>query len=86
MLCVRFLHVDLLVHQGGQLHEPAGRERDGFVAVELDQADGNPAAIENPLINKHHSVLTHSLDDEPGTPTRDALDQVLELFRTRLEL
>ena len=31
-----------------------------------------------------HSVLTEDLDDRPGTPTRDALDQVLDLFRTRL--
>lgn len=57
---------------------------DGFVAVELDQADGNPAALESPLISDHHSVLTTSLIDEPGQPTRDALDQVLEMFRTRL--
>ena len=31
-----------------------------------------------------HSVLTEHLIDEPGQPTRDALDQVLDLFRTRL--
>ena len=31
-----------------------------------------------------HSVLTEDLVDEPGHPTRDALDQVLELFRSRL--
>lgn len=62
------------------------RERlgDGFVAVELDQVDGNPAALESPLISDHHSVLTTSLIDEPGQPTRAALDQVMELFRTRL--
>jgi dienelactone hydrolase len=53
---------------------------DGFVAIELDQADGNPA---EPL-TKHHSVLTGGLVDEPGEPTRDALDQVLALFRRRL--
>jgi hypothetical protein len=29
-------------------------------------------------------VLTADLVDEPGSPTRDALDRVLELFRTRL--
>jgi hypothetical protein len=29
-------------------------------------------------------VLTHHLIDEPGQPTRQALDQVLDLFRTRL--
>ena len=53
---------------------------DGFVAIELDQADGNPA---EPLA-KHHSVLTAGLIDEPGEPTRDALDEVLALFRRTL--
>jgi dienelactone hydrolase len=53
---------------------------DGFVAVELDQADGNPAEV----LKKHHSVLTGGLVDEPGEPTRDALDQVLALFRSKL--
>jgi dienelactone hydrolase len=58
------------------------RERlgDGFVAVELDQGDGNP---EEPL-RKHHSVLTGGLIDEAGQPTRAALDKVLDLFRTKL--
>jgi dienelactone hydrolase len=53
---------------------------DGFVAVELDQADGNPAET----LRKHHSVLTGGLIDEPGEPTRDALDRVLALFRHKL--
>jgi dienelactone hydrolase len=53
---------------------------DGFVAVELRQEDGHP---DGPL-GKHHSVLTGDLIDEPGEPTRAALDQVLELFRRRL--
>ncbi len=57
---------------------------DGFIAVELDQADGNPVALESPAISSHHSVLTLGLVDEEGTPTRLALDQVLELFRSRL--
>src|SRR4051794_4771493 len=58
------------------------RERlgDGFVAVELEQADGHPEEA----LSKHHSVLTGGLIDEPGQPTRAALDQVLELFRSRL--
>ena len=29
-------------------------------------------------------MLTEDLDDRPGTPTRAALDQVLEFFRTQL--
>ncbi|WP_437938232.1 dienelactone hydrolase family protein [Sorangium sp. So ce341] len=58
------------------------RERlgDGFVAVELEQADGHP---EGPL-KKHHAVLTGALIDAPGEPTRAALDRVLQLFRDKL--
>jgi len=58
------------------------RERlgDGFVAVELRQEDGHP---DGPLA-RHHSVLTGDLVDEPGESTRAALDQVLELLRTKL--
>lgn len=52
---------------------------DAFVAVELDDADANPDAVMTP-----HSVLTEHLIDEPGQRTRAALDQVLDLFRTRL--
>ncbi len=52
---------------------------DAFIAVELDDSDANPAAALAP-----HSVLTEHLIDEPGQPTRVALDQVLELFRSRL--
>jgi dienelactone hydrolase len=53
---------------------------DGFVAVELDQVDGNPAET----LPKHHAVLTGGLIDEPDEPTRDALDQVLALFSHKL--
>ncbi len=53
---------------------------DGFVGVELDSSAGNPHGHKKTA----HSVLTEDLDDRPGTPTRDALDQVLELFRSRL--
>ena len=62
------------------------RERlgDGFVAVEMSQEDGNPAFLESPTAREHHSVLTNSLVDEPGSPTHDALTQVLNLFRDKL--
>jgi dienelactone hydrolase len=53
---------------------------DGFVAVELRQEDGHPDS----LLKHHHSVLTGDLIDEPGEPTLEALQQVLELFRTKL--
>lgn len=53
---------------------------DGFVAIELEQRDGHPDA---PL-PRHHSVLTADLIDEPGEPTRVALDRVIDLFKTKL--
>jgi dienelactone hydrolase len=53
---------------------------DGFVAVEIDSSPGNPWNIPKMA----HSVLTEHLVDEPGHPTREALDQVLALFRERL--
>jgi dienelactone hydrolase len=52
---------------------------DAFVAVELDDDDANPDSTMPP-----HSVLTEHLIDAPGQRTRQALDQVLELFRSRL--
>ncbi len=53
---------------------------DGFVAVELDSSPGNPHGHPKAA----HSVLTEHLDDRPGTPTRAALDKVLDFFRQRL--
>lgn len=47
--------------------------------MELDGADASPEAFTPP-----HSVLTEHLVDEPGQPTRAALDEVLGLFRARL--
>ncbi|MFJ8160386.1 dienelactone hydrolase family protein [Streptomyces sp. NPDC096136] len=52
---------------------------DAFVAVELEDGD---AAPHSPL--PAHSVLTEHLVDEPGQPTRQALDTVLDLFREKL--
>jgi dienelactone hydrolase len=43
---------------------------DAFISVELP--------------GSHHAVLTEHLVDEPGHPTREALDQVLQFFRSRL--
>lgn len=53
---------------------------DRFVGVEVDSSKGNRWGHKASA----HSVLTEDLVDEPGQPTRHALDQVLELFRTRL--
>jgi dienelactone hydrolase len=54
---------------------------DRFVAVEIDSSRGNPHGI----AKNSHSVLTTHLVDEPGHPTRDALDKVLALFTDRLK-
>jgi dienelactone hydrolase len=53
---------------------------DGFIGVEIDSSEGNAWGIPT----NAHSVLTEHFVDEPGHPTRDAMDQVLEFFRTRL--
>jgi dienelactone hydrolase len=53
---------------------------DAFVAIELDDSAANPDAV----MRNPHSVLTEHLVDEPGTPTRQALHQVLDLFRRTL--
>jgi dienelactone hydrolase len=53
---------------------------DGFVAVEIDSSKGNPHGI----ARRAHSVLTLDLVDEPGHPTKDALDRVLTFFDERL--
>jgi dienelactone hydrolase len=53
---------------------------DAFVGVEIDSSRDNPWGHPKGA----HSVLTEHLVDEPGQPTRDALDQVLDLFRTKL--
>lgn len=53
---------------------------DAFIAVEIDSSPGNPHGFSK----QAHSVLTHEFKDEPGHPTREALDQVLNLFREKL--
>ena len=55
---------------------------DGFIAVELDSSEGNPFGHPK----NAHSVLTEHLQDREGTPTRAALDQVLDFFRVRLDV
>lgn len=52
-----------------------------FTAVEIDSGPGNPHGISRMA----HSVLTEELVDEPGHPTRAALEQVIDLFVTRLQ-
>lgn len=53
---------------------------DAFIGVEIDSSPGNPWGIPRSA----HSVLTEHLVDEPGHPTREALDRVLGFLRERL--
>ena len=50
--------------------------------IELDSSEGNPYGHPK----NAHSVLTEHLDDREGTPTRVALDQVLDFFKERLQV
>lgn len=52
---------------------------DHFVAVELANSDARADAFGTP-----HGVLTTHLDPTPGSPTQEALDLVLDLFRRTL--
>jgi dienelactone hydrolase len=51
-----------------------------FIAIEIDSSPGNPHG----LPRNAHSVLTQHLIDQPGHPTRVALDRVIAFFRERL--
>ncbi|MFE0651950.1 dienelactone hydrolase family protein [Streptomyces sp. NPDC059534] len=52
---------------------------EAFVGIELEDSAANPDAPTPP-----HSVVTEHLVDEPGQPTREALDEVLDHLRARL--
>lgn len=54
---------------------------EGFEAIEIDSAPGNPDGI--PVYA--HSVLTKDLVDLAGHPTRVALDRTLAFFREHLD-
>jgi len=51
-----------------------------FIGVEIDSSPGNPYGHRKMA----HSVLTEDLIDEPGQPTRQALEQVLAFLGERL--
>ena len=53
---------------------------DRFIGIEIDSSPGNPHG----LPREAHSVVTRHLVDEPGHPTRIALDRVIGFFRERL--
>jgi hypothetical protein len=52
-----------------------------FVGVEIDSCPDNADGISG----RAHSVLTEDLVDEPGHPSHAALQQVLDLFTSRLK-
>lgn len=53
---------------------------DAFIGIELPDSAANPDAV----LPIPHSVVTEHLIDEPGEPTREALDRVLGFFREKL--
>jgi dienelactone hydrolase len=53
---------------------------DAFTAIEIDSSPSNRYGIPR----NAHSVLTVHLTDEPGHPTREALDRVLAFLAERL--
>lgn len=53
---------------------------DAFLGVEIDSSPGNPWGHRRTA----HSVLTEDLVDEPGQPTREALERVLDFLDERL--
>ena len=53
---------------------------DAFEGIEIDSSPGN----EHGIPTRAHSVLTIDLVDEPGHPTRAALDRVLEFLDAQL--
>ena len=78
VLGLRFTHDRAVPAERFQrLREELG---DAFIAVEIDSSPGNPWGHPRTA----HSVVTEHLVDEPGQPTREALDRVLAFFAERL--
>lgn len=55
---------------------------DKFIGVEIDSSTGNPWGYKTTA----HSVLTEDYSDELTSPTRRALEGVLEFFASRLDI
>ncbi len=53
---------------------------DRFIGVEIDSSPGNPWGYKKSA----HSVLTEDYSDDATSPTRRALEDVLDFFSTRL--
>lgn len=55
---------------------------DGFIAVEIDSSPGNPHGFDK----QAHSVVTTEVVEEAGHPAHEAVNTVLDFFRSRLEI
>jgi dienelactone hydrolase len=55
---------------------------ENFIGVEIDSSVGNPWGYRKGA----HSVLTEDYSDQEGSPTRQALDDVMAFFATRLNV
>lgn len=65
---------------GARFERLAAEFGDRFVGIQLEPRDANPAHRPMPP----HSVLTGDLIDEPGQPTYEARERVVQLFRDTL--
>lgn len=65
---------------GARFERLAEELGDHFVGIQIDGRHANPAGRPLPP----HSVVTDDLVDEPGEPTYEARERVLDLFRERL--
>ena len=65
---------------GARFERLAAEFGDHFVGIQLEPSAANPANRPIPP----HSVVTNDLIDEPGQPTHEARERVLQLFRDRL--
>ncbi|VFA90461.1 Dienelactone hydrolase family [Gordonia paraffinivorans] len=86
--CARGLQVMGLRFAGDRLSPGSRFEHlrellgDAFLAIELPDDSANPDSF----LPQPHSVLTEDLVDEPGQPTREAFDRVLDFFADKLDL
>jgi dienelactone hydrolase len=79
--CVLGLRFSADAYAPAERFETLRRELgDAFITVEIDSSRGNPYGINK----RAHSVLTLDLVDEPGHPTRAALERVLAFLQERL--
>ncbi len=79
VLAMRFTNDKLVpAERFEHLREALG---DRLIAIEIENRPGqNPHNITKAA----HSVVTEHLVDEPGHPTQDALNRVLDFFKQRL--